>query len=207
MLDVILGRRSVRDGFGARAVPREVIESILACGLRAPSSKNAQPWRLHVVQDRTVLTELATAVQTAKDASRYVPIDPATGEPRQWSSTVAESAEVLRSVPLVIVIENIGAFSGGRARLAEATPEALRSALVGYGFELMGLGACLQSLWIAAEAQGLHGVFMGDPLVAEETFRERLGLEGDVAGVLCLGYTTGGSAPKHLEPDRVRWHD
>lgn len=206
MIDTILGRRSIRDAFEDRAVPEETIQAIVECGLAAPSSKNAQPWRLHVITDPAVMQTLAREVQEAKNAARYVPLDPATGEPRKWESTVAESARVLGSVPLAIFIENLGEFSSGRMTVAAAEGDVLRSALVGYGFEMLGLGACIQTMWLAAEHYGLRGVFMGDPLIAEGAIRAALGTENDFAGVLCLGYSASDIHPRALEPGRVIWH-
>lgn len=46
--DVVLGRRSIR-AFQQKAVPRSVIENIIALAIRAPSSMNTQPWHLHVL--------------------------------------------------------------------------------------------------------------------------------------------------------------
>lgn len=46
--DVILGRRSIR-GYRREAVPRALIEEIIALAMRAPSSMNSQPWNFHVV--------------------------------------------------------------------------------------------------------------------------------------------------------------
>ncbi len=62
------------------------------------------------------------------------------------------------------------------------------TALTGYGFEMIGLGAMMQNMWLAARAQGLEGVFMGDVLVAEAAIQSRLGFRGDLVGVLALGY-------------------
>jgi len=46
--EVVLGRRSIR-AFQQRAVPRSVIEEVIALAIRAPSSMNTQPWHLHVL--------------------------------------------------------------------------------------------------------------------------------------------------------------
>jgi nitroreductase len=207
MVEQILSRRSIRDGFAARDVPDEVVEQILACGLAAPSSKNAQPWRIHVVTDGSTLAEAAEAVQGAKRATSYVPIDPATGRPRpDWPSTVAESAGVLRQVGLGLFIENSGRFSDGRRNIAQAADEVREHALVGYSFEMIGIGAAVQNMWLAAQSLGLAGVFMGDVLIAESWIRERLGMVGDLVGVLAIGYSDGGPAPRRLAPDRVVVH-
>lgn len=207
VIAAIQARRSVRDGFTDAPVGRDVVEDVVASGLAAPSSKNSQPWRIHVVTDRTTLAQLADAVRHATHADRYVPIDPATGEPRPgMSSTVVESADILASVPLGLFVENRGSFSGGRGALAQASDEHRRSALVGYGFELVGLGACIENMWLAAQAHGLCGVFMGDVLIAEPIIRARLAMAGDLVGVLALGYGVGEPAPKLMVDERVVWH-
>ncbi|WP_373186271.1 nitroreductase [Halopseudomonas sp.] len=46
--DVVFGRRSIR-AFKQQAVPRSVIEEVIAMAIRAPSSMNTQPWHLHVL--------------------------------------------------------------------------------------------------------------------------------------------------------------
>lgn len=206
VLDVIQTRRSIREGFIDRPVPNDVITEIIRSGLTAPSSKNAQPWRVHVVHRSETLDEIADYVQTAKDANRYTPIDPSTGTPRQWASTVAESAQVLREVGVGLFVENVGPFSGGRRNVAD-TQEAFRSsAIAGYSFEMIGLGAMVQNMWLSAHAQGLGGVFMGDVGVAEKAIQERLSFKGDVVGVLALGYTEQLPYDKQLRTDTVVFH-
>lgn len=206
-MPLVLTRRSIREGFEERQLPADVLDAIIEAGLGSPSSKNAQPWRLHVVTARPRLVTLADMVQSAKDAERYVPIDPATGQPRQWTSTVAESAEVLRSVSAGIFVENRGEFSGGRRTVLAADRAVLPSALVGYGLEMAGLGAAVHGMWLAAETLGVVGVFMGDVAVAEDAIARDLGLRGDLLGVLALGYSDVAPFPKRLLDDRVVRHD
>lgn len=211
VIETILCRHSVRAGFSAASVPGQILEDVVRCGLAAPSSKNARPWRFHVVTNRLVLDQLARAVENSEDIESYVPFDPATGKPRpEWSSTVTESAAVLRAAPVAIFVENTGSFSRGRQVLLEATPEALAGSIVGYTFEVMGIGAAIENMWLAAVAHGLSGVFMGDILIAEREIQERLSIVSDLVGVLALGYA---ETPKpHTVPSRgdgdlegVRW--
>jgi nitroreductase len=207
VLDVIQTRRSIREGFIDQPVANDVIASIIQSGLTAPSSKNAQPWRIHVVHRGAVLDEIAEYVQSAKDASRYVPMDPLTGKPHQWSSTVSGSAQVLREVGVGLFVENIGAFSGGRHNVVSSPNPDLRSnAVTGYGLEVIGLGAMIQNMWLSAHAQELGGVFMGDVGVAEKDIQERLGLKGDLMGVLALGYTEQVPHDKQIRSDTVVFH-
>lgn len=209
--DVIIGRRSIRERFSDRPVEPDVLARIVRCGLAAPSSKDARPWRLHVVSDRLVLAELARAVATSPAAGGYVPEDPRTGLPRaDYHSTVAESAEVLRQVPAAVFIENRGVFSDGRATVAAADQAHLAGALVGYSLEIVGIGAAIQNMWLAASSAGVGAAFMGDVLVAEQEIRCALGIAGDLVGVLALGYSDEAPRPRPEpdveDPSSVVWH-
>ena len=211
IVKLILARRSHREFDPTKPVDVEQLSEIVRCGCAAPSSKNAQPWRFHVVSDAAVLERLADMVEHAEGANSYVPSDPATGLPRDWESTVAESAQVLRVAPTCIFVENRAVFSGGRATLAEAARALLADVLVGYTLEVLGVGAAIQNMVVAANALGLQGVYMGDVLVAEPAIRAELGMEGDLAGVLALGHSTEDLPPRgHLidpsDPCRAVWH-
>lgn len=207
---VILSRGSVREGFTERPVPDEVMADILRCGLAAPSSKGARPWRLHVVARGPLIQDIADKMHGADGADTYVPHDPVTGAPwPQYQSTVSESAQVLRECTIAVFVENRGVFSRGRATLI-ANDDKLLAQLVGYGLELMGIGASIQNMLLAAASHGLKGVFMGDVLIADDVIRARLGMDGDPQGVLAFGYSPIEPASRSIadlsDPMHVVWH-
>jgi nitroreductase len=188
---LILSRHSVRDNFDRRAIPRDVLEEIIACGLSAPSSKAANPWRFHVVTNPDQLRSIADLALAEEGAERFVPKDPATGLPRSGlTSTVRESAEILQKVPAAIIVENLGKFSTSRSSVAQSQAPDMEDILLGYGFEMIGIGAAVENMWLAAHARGIEGVYMGDLLIAEEGIQSLLGIEHDLAGVLAIGYVT-----------------
>lgn len=215
VLNTILRRRSFREAYEDRTVPDDELRDVLRAGCAAPSSKNAQPWRFHVVEDRAVLTAIADAAASAEGADSYVPRDPQTGQPRpDWPSTVGESAEVLRNAPIGIFVENKGSFSDGRATLAAASAasaDGLVGSLVGYTFEVLGLGAAIENMVLAAQSLGIQTAFMGDLVIAESFVRRALSMSGDFVGVLMLGYSSEVVPPRgHLvdidDDSRVVWH-
>jgi len=194
--EVILGRHSVREGFDGRGLERAHLEEIVACGLAAPSSKAARPWRFHVASSRVLLEQVAGLMLAAEQADDYVPKDPATGLPRTGLvSTVAESAEIVRAASVAIFVENLGAFSTSRRAVANSPSEVREDVLLGYAFELIGIGAAVENMWLAANALGIEGVFMGDLLIVEDQIRGVLNIENDLAGALVLGTTTAKQAP------------
>ena len=54
MLDLLINRRSIRK-FKDQKVEKEKLDKILKGALTSPSSKNAQPWELVVVDDKEIL--------------------------------------------------------------------------------------------------------------------------------------------------------
>jgi len=213
-IETIMARRSVRDGFTADPIERPLLESIVACGLAAPSSKNARPWRLHVVTSRDVLDAIAAAAETADDIDTYVPPDPITGEPSpMFASTVRESAAVLRAVPCAIALENRGVYIRDTEWLASLPPAVIARTLTAYGLEVMGLGTALENMWLAANALGIGAAFLGDLAIADHAATDLLGLEGDLVGLLALGYSTAAPPPRREPPPATQakspvvWHD
>lgn len=186
-IEAILARRSERADVEGGAVDDELVAVILRCGAAAPSSKSARPWRFHVVRDRPALARIADAMLGAEGIEQFVPLDPSTGRKRErWESTVVESSATLRAAAVGIFVENLGEFSGSRRAVAAVPRDLLQDALIGYSLELLGLGAAIENMWVATTALGLSASFMGDVLVAEETVKHQLGLDGDLVGVLAL---------------------
>lgn len=209
----ILARRSVRTGFRAESVPREILELIVECGVAAPSSKNARPWRLHVVTDRAQLEAIATAAERADDVDTYVPPDPITGEPSSlFESTVLESAAVLRAVPAAIALENRGVYIRDTEWLASRSPTEIARSLTAWGLEAMGLGTALENMWLAANSLGVQAAFLGDLAIANRAAHEILNLEGDLVGLLALGFSSDTPFPRRKPPvttqsgSPVVWH-
>lgn len=207
LITLIQSRRSIREGFTDQPIPDEVITDIIGSGLSAPSAKNAQPWRIHVVNSNPKLGEIADLVQTSKGADKYAPIDPTNGQPRRWSSTVALSSQLLRDVQVGFFIENTGSYSGGKQSLLVCeNKETLYAALDGYCFESVGFGTMIENMWLTAHAHGLSGTFLADVVVAEEEINKMLGIDGDLIGVLALGYSEAQPWNKTLKDDAVRFH-
>jgi len=67
-------------------------------------------------------------------------------------------------------------------------------------------------MWLAAEALGVRVAFMGDVVIAEENICATLGIAGDLAGVLALGFSDTPLPPRRQRLDEqdaehVVWHE
>lgn len=59
MLEIILGRRSVRAYDETKEIDDATVESLLRAAMAAPSAMNLQPWEFVVVRDKATLARLA----------------------------------------------------------------------------------------------------------------------------------------------------
>jgi nitroreductase len=200
-------RRSVRADFTERTPPNSVVRQIVQAGLAAPSAKNAQPWRLHVVRDPGLIAWISEQMMAAPGREEFVPVDPLSGQPHPGHvSTVAASAAVIAAVPLVIVVESLEPFSSAAsgARAPGADQFAIR-------LDAFAVGAAVQNMWLAATSFGLAGVFLADAAVASDAIVPRLGLKGALFGALALGYSRVDATPPMNaallpEIERAVWH-
>lgn len=185
-ITAIIGRTSVRR-FRPDAVPRETIEQLLDCAVRAPNHKLTEPWRF--------------AVLTAEARDRFAEIrgqhrlkrfdDPSSPEARAAADKVRREA---REVPAYIVV-----------MAAVHTDEITREE--DYAATMMAVA----NLMIAAQSLGLGtylktGGVMRDPTVVElagvpQNFR--------VVGILSLGYPADEEVPHRRKPaaELTRWVD
>ncbi len=57
VIETIMARRSIRQ-YKAEPVARETMETILECGINAPSGMNRQSWEVRVIDDPAVMDEI-----------------------------------------------------------------------------------------------------------------------------------------------------
>jgi nitroreductase len=65
VMENILNRKSVRK-YTKEEVKKEQLEMLVRAGMAAPSARNSQPWLFFVINDRTILDNLAKQLPNAK---------------------------------------------------------------------------------------------------------------------------------------------
>ena len=65
VMENILNRKSVRN-YTKEEVKKEQLEMLVRAGMAAPSARNSQPWLFFVIDDRTILDNLAKQLPNAK---------------------------------------------------------------------------------------------------------------------------------------------
>jgi nitroreductase len=183
-IDAIQRRTSVRR-FRPAPVPRETIERLLECAVRAPNHKLTEPWRFAVLTGdaRARFADLRARHRLKRWA------DPASPEAVAGGEKVRR--EALETPAFIVVMT------------ATSPDDVTREE--DYAATMMAIG----NLMTAAEALGLGTYLRTGGIMREPALAELVGLpEGfRVAGVLSLGYPAEQEAPRRRRPaaEVTRW--
>lgn len=162
LLDVIMTRRSVRV-FEKGGVPPEDIQLILQAGIMAPSPRNSQPWRFHVIKGvkKKKLVELLLKLRVKTDAF------------------LGSLVHIIDTVPVLIAVENPNLpklnFYGS-----------INLSIVDI-LSLLGTAACIENMLLAVHSLGYGSVWMGWPQILKTT-TDVLEISGAIVGILPIGH-------------------
>ena len=201
--ELLSARRSVRR-FKPDLPPRDVIESLIASAITAPSASNKQPWRFLIVQRRELIEAMAASVRAAVERIARA-VDPAfEASFRAYGDyfTRFENAP-MTIVPLfrpLTVLSNM---------IADGDTVAIEAMERDSG--LIGTSLAIQNLLLAAHAAGLGASGMTGPLVAMHELRELLRVppSWEIAALIPIGYPDETPQPtSRKSPEKVtQWID
>jgi nitroreductase len=186
LFEAIKGRKSIRR-FKPTPVPDEDIKRILDAGRWAPSANNTQPWSFIVIQDKTVLKEMAAAVRDMID--RMLPYAESEKQAQRLAAYKSNYYTFFENAPMMIAV-CMEAYDAGTDRLL---------AKMGYSAEeikrlrplpgLQSVSAAVQNMLLAIHALGYGSCWMTGPLVAQDAFEKLLGVEKKkfIAALLPVG--------------------
>jgi len=191
--EAVDSRRAVR-AFRDEAVPRDVLERVLARASRAPSSGNLQPWRLFVVTGAplAVLKRRAIARALAGDVGdeRQYPMYPELVPPYldRFSATATQRYEALGierddpERPMKIAALNSEAFGAPVVLFCYLDPT------MGPG-QWADAGMYLQTVMLLLRAEGLHSCPQVMWTQYRSTVGQVVGIDDDM--VLLCGVAVG----------------
>jgi coenzyme F420-0:L-glutamate ligase/coenzyme F420-1:gamma-L-glutamate ligase len=162
MTGLLRGRRSVRV-FLPNPIPRETLDDVLRAALWAPSPHHSQPWRLTVLTDEARI-RLATAM--ANRLANELRADGVDLDTIDRQTT--RSRERISNAPAVVLVSLV---REGLAHIDEPRRDALE-----WEMAVQSVGALLQSLFLAAHAEGIGSCWMAAPMYCPDVVRESLGL-------------------------------
>ncbi len=180
VLDAVRGRRSVRR-YLDKAVPSDLVNSVLEAARWAPSPHGRQPWRFAVTAGRETKERLADAMGGEWRANLEMDGQDAEIVERRLEGSRQRLLDAPVLVLLCLYLEELDAYPDPERQKNETT------------MAVQSLGAAAQNALLAAYDQGLDAGWMCAPLFSPETVVKALGLDPKLIphALLTLGYAEG----------------
>jgi nitroreductase len=180
-----INRRTSVRRFRSDPVPRETVERLLDCAVRAPNHKLTEPWRFTVLTGRA--RDRLAEIRAQHRLKRYS--DPATPEALAGADKVRRES---RETPVYIV-----------AMAAVSPDEITREE--DYAATMMAIA----NLMIAAESLGLGTYLKSGGVMRDTELVELVGVPQKfrVVGLISLGYPAEQDPPRRRKPaaELTRW--
>ena len=165
VIENIMARRSVR-AYKEQAVPRELLEQVVECGINAPNAMNAQQWEVRVVESKAWIDK---ATEAYKQSVKGTPAEKMVTEP--------SFKNMFRNAPAVIFIGH--------------KPSKYTAVDCGLMAENMMLAA--QSLGLGTVCMASPVMFLTQPAGAE--FLSSLSFSDGYEPLICIGIGYADEAP------------
>lgn len=188
-------RRSIRK-FQDTPIPKQELLEILQSGLKAPSSKNSQPWRYTVVQDQAK----ADMLQVFRQGLQRMENNPMLPPPfKPLIAAANQTANIMETAPVILLAVN----PYGKNVLGPLTPEEHLAEIT----QIQSISASMENILLAATGKGIGSLWICDIYFAYDELCQWLGTDGQLVAAIALGYP--GESPsarsrKSLE-EVVKW--
>ena len=185
-ITAIRQRTSVRH-FRPDPVPREIIETLLDCAVRAPNHKLTEPWRFAVLTGAA--RDRFAELRASHRLSRYA--DP--NSPEATAAVEKIRAETERTPVLVVVMCAVSPDDTTREEDYAATMMAIANFVI--AAQSLGVGTYLRT-----------GGLMRNP---EVTALAGLATDFRIVGIVSVGYPESEQPPRRRRPaaELTRWVD
>lgn len=195
MIPAIYDRRSIRK-FSDTPVSKEDITEIIESGIKAPSSKNRQPWKFIVVQGKEkeqMLEVFRQGIAREESGNALLP------QSRQHIAAAKYTVDIMESAPVTVFVVN----SLGKSFLADLTPEERVYDIC----NIQSISAAIQNMLLAATEKGIGSLWICDIYFAYAELCEWLKSEGELVAAVAFGYPNEfpQARPRKKFEDVVEW--
>lgn len=195
MISAIYKRRSIRK-FTDKPVSEEDMAEIIQSGIKAPSSKNRQPWKYIVVQGgakEEMLEAFRRGILREEHGSALLP------QSRQHLVTAKHTVDIMAQAPVIVFVVN----SLGKSISDAQTPEERISEIC----NVQSIGASIENMLLAATEKGIGSLWICDIFFAYEELCKWLGSKGQLIAAVAFGYPDEfpEERPRRKAEDTVEW--
>ncbi|MBE6514243.1 MAG: nitroreductase family protein [Thermoplasmata archaeon] len=182
-------RKSTRS-FSDRQVSDDDLDGILEAGMRSPSSKNRQPWRVFVLEGDLRVSAIASMrgriesdLESSDDESKR----------KDWKSALV-TMDAMEEAPILLAIVYEDRFP--------VPPEPYIGGMtVRQMVDVLSIGAFIENMVLEAQERGIATLWVGDFLYAVEELKLESGIEGDIVSLLAIGYPEKQTPPSSGRKD------
>ena len=195
MISAIYDRRSIRK-FTDKPIPQKNITDIIQSGIKAPSSKNRQPWKYIVVQGNAkeeMLEVFRQGIEREENDNALLP------ESKQHIAAAKYTVDIMAEAPTIIFVVN----SLGKSILSELTPEERVYEIC----NIQSIGASIQNMLLTATEKGIGSLWICDIYFAYSELCKWLGSDGQLIAAIAFGYPNESpkERPRRKIDDIVEW--
>ena len=143
MISEIYNRRSIRK-YQSKMIPEQDIPDIIESGMKAPSSKNRQPWKYIIVQGKEkeeMLNVFRGGIIREETGNALLP------QSRKYIAGAKYTVEILEQTPVVVFAIN----PLGKGVLSDLTPEERIYEIC----NIQSISASIQNMLLAATEKGI----------------------------------------------------
>lgn len=195
MIPEIYDRRSIRK-FIDKPISQKDIMDIIQSGVKAPSSKNRQPWKYIVIQGNAkadMLNVFRKGIDREENESALLP------QSKQHIAAAKYTVDIMEKAPTIIFVVN----SLGKSILSELTPEEHIYEIC----NIQSISASIQNMLLAATEKGIGSLWICDIYFAYSELCEWLNSDGQFIAAIAFGYPNEfpKERPRKKLEDIVEW--
>ncbi|MCM1189166.1 MAG: nitroreductase [bacterium] len=175
MISAIYDRRSIRK-FTDKPIADKDITDIIQSGIKAPSSKNRQPWKYIVVQGEAkeeMLDAFRRGIKREENNNALLP------QSRQHIITAKHTIDIMAEAPLIVCVVN----SLGKSIAEELTVEERVYEIC----NIQSIGASIQNMLLAATEKGIGSLWICDIYFGYPELCKWLNSDGQLIAAIAFG--------------------
>lgn len=197
MISAIYDRRSIRK-YMDKPIFKKDITDIIQSGIKAPSSKNRQPWKYIVVQGNAkeeMLEVFRQGIEREENDSALLP------QSRQHIAAAKYTIDIMAEAPAIVFVVN----SMGKSIMEELTTEERVYEIC----NIQSVSASIQNMLLAATEKGIGSLWICDIYFAYPELCKWLDCDGQLIAAIAFGYPNEfpKERPRRNIDDVVEWRN
>lgn len=195
MISAIYDRRSIRKFRDKPMYQKDIIE-VIQSGIKAPSSKNRQPWKFVVIQGtakKEMINVFQQGIEREENDNALLP------QSKQHIAAAKHTIDIMAEAPVIVFVVNLL----GKSIMEELTTEERVSEIC----NIQSISAAIQNMLLAATAKGIGSLWICDIYFAYPELCKWLDCDGQLIAAIAFGYPNEfpKERPRKKIEDVVEW--